>query len=86
MVGIVVTGQSGFMIGRLIALVVTMAGALAMMVVMPGMFRGLMASMMRMPRLMRMPPRCKQTVRQVQKDCTQGDEFEVLAQHGKTNY
>ena len=81
MVGIVVTGESGFMIGRLIALVVTMAGALAMMV-MAGMFRGLIASMMHMCRPMRMPPRCKQTVRQVQHDCTKGDEFEVLAQHG----
>ena len=71
-----------FILGRLIALVVAMAGTSAMMVVIPGMFRRLMASRVLMPRSMRMPPRRKQTVGQVQQDRTQGDEFEVLAQHG----
>ena len=82
MVGIIMTGQRMFMLGWFIALVVAMAGTSAMMVVMPGMFRRLMASRVLMPRTMRMPPRRKQTVGQVQQDRTQGDEFEVLAQHG----
>ena len=82
MVGVIVVWRRMLMLGRLIALVVAMAGTSAMMVVMPGMFRRLMASRVLMPRSMRMPPRRKQTVGQVQQDRTQGDEFEVLAQHG----
>ena len=71
-----------FMLGRLIALIMAMAGTFAMMMVMPGVFRGGLTSRVLMPRTMRMPPRRKQTVGQVQQDRTQGDEFEVLAQHG----
>ena len=82
MVGVIVDRKRMFIVGRRIAFIVTMTGALTMMVVMPGMFRRLMASRVHMPRTMRMPPRRKQTVGQVQQDRTQGDEFEVLAQHG----
>lgn len=82
MVGVIVDRKRMFILGRLIALIMAMAGTSAMMVVMPGMFRRLMASRVHMPRTMRMPPRRKQTVGQVQQDRTQGDEFEVLAQHG----
>lgn len=70
-----------FMLDRLSALM-AMAGALTMMVVMPGMFRRGLTGMMLMPRPVRMAPRREQTVGQVQQDCTQGDEFEVLAHHG----
>ena len=82
MVGVIVDRKRMFILGRLIALIMAMAGTSAMMVVMLGVFRGGLTSWVLMPRLMRMPPRRKQTVGQVQQDRTQGDEFEVLAQHG----
>ena len=82
MVGVIVDRKRMFMLDRLIALIMAMAGTSAMMMVMPGVFRGGLASRVLMPRTMRMPPRRKQTVGQVQQDRTQGDEFEVLAQHG----
>ena len=66
-----------FMLVWISTLIVVVARALAMMV-MPGMLRGLMTSMV-LRRSMRMSPRRKQTVRQVQQDCTEGDELEVLA-------
>ena len=50
------------------------------MMVMSGMLRGLMTSMV-LRGTMRMSPRRKQTVGQMQQDCTEGDEFEVLAEH-----
>lgn len=65
-----------FMLFRFSTLIVVVARALAMMV-MPGMLRGLMTSMVLRP--MRMSPRRKQTVPQVQQDCTKSDELEVLA-------
>ena len=68
-----------FMLVRLGTLRVVVARALAMMA-MPGMLRGLMTSML-LRRTMRMSPRRKQTVRQMQQNCTEGDEFEVLARH-----
>ena len=58
-------------------LIVVVVRALAMMA-MPGMLRGLLTGMV-LGRPMRMSPRRKQTVRQVQQDCTEGDELEVLA-------
>lgn len=65
-----------FMLIRVSTLLVVVARGLAMMV-MRGMFRRLMTSMVL--RSMRMSPRRKQTVRQVQQNCTEGDELEVLA-------
>ena len=60
-------------------LILVVARTLAM-VVMSGMLRGLMASMV-LRRAVRMSPGGKQTVGQMQQDCTEGDEFEVLARH-----
>jgi hypothetical protein len=77
-VRIIVARERMFMLVRLGTLILVVARTLAMMV-MPSMLRGLMTSMVLRP--MRMSPRCKQTVGQVQQDCTEGDEFEVLAEH-----
>lgn len=63
-IGIIVARQRVFMLIRIGTLVVIVARALAMMV-MPGMIRELMTSMV-VGRPMRVSPRCKQTVRQMQ--------------------
>ena len=70
---VVMTWQRMFMLRGVGALSVLVASALAKLV-MGGMLRDVMP--------MRMGPRCQQTVRQVQQNCTEGDEFEVLAEHG----
>ena len=58
-------------------LIVVVARTLAM-VVKPSILCRLMASMVLL-RAVRMSPGGKQTVGQVQQDCTESDEFEVLA-------
>jgi hypothetical protein len=76
MVGIIVIGQRMFMLIGISTLILLVASAFAMM---RGMLPGLMTSMVLRP--VRVSPRRKQTIGQVQQDCTEGDEFEVLAEH-----
>lgn len=83
MVGIVMPRQGMFMLFRLSTLIVVVARALGMMV-MAGMLRGMMISMVFRP--MRVSPGRKQAISQMQQDCTEGDEFEVLAEHRGYQY
>lgn len=52
-----------------------------MMMVVASMLSDLMAIMVATRQIVRMTSRCKQTVSQMQQNCTEGDDFEVLAKH-----
>jgi len=69
-------------LGR-IGRVMVVIGRLAMMMMLMAMMLGnLVTGMIPMHASVRMAPGCQQTVSQVQQNCTEGDEFEVLAEHG----
>lgn len=78
-VGIVVTGEGRGGLFRLGLFLMNMVGAVA---VMPIGLHTLMASLVLISRPVRVASRGKQTVRQMQEHCTEGDDFEMLAQHG----
>ena len=80
-VGIVVTWKGRLVRCRLGGFVMSMVGAVAVMMMLGGL-HSLMASMVLIARPVRMASRSKQTVGQVQEHRAEGDDFETLAQHG----
>ncbi len=74
-------GWEGMSVLGGIGSVMVVIGTLAVMM-MAKMLGNLMAIMAIMHAPVRMAPGSEQTVSQVQQDCTEGDEFEVLAEHG----
>jgi hypothetical protein len=79
-VGFVVTGEERPVLLRLGPFVMSMVGAVAVMMLSG--FRSLMARMMLIARPVGMASRSKQTVGEVQEHGTEGDDSEVLAEHG----
>lgn len=81
-VGIVVSRERVFALCGSGSVMVVIGTFAMMMVVMALMLGNLLANLAIMHAPVRMAPSCQQTVSQVQQDCTKGDDFEGLAEHG----
>lgn len=78
----VVTGNGRLVLFRLGRLLMSMVSAVAVIMMPSGLHR-LMGNLVHIPRSVGMTPRSKQTVGQMQEDCNDGDDFEMLAEHSR---